>query len=125
MFPVKINHGGGGFFNRAACHIDHRPIMTTAEPAGISNLLSNRRFAQTYNIILILKGAYTAMALPDGNCWFNSTGNPGMGTAGSGDVLTGILTGLIAQGYQPNEAALLGVYLHGLSGDIALAGSSE
>ena len=84
-----------------------------------------RRFAQTYNIILVLKGAYTAMALPDGSCWFNCTGNPGMGTAGSGDVLTGILTGLVAQGYSPNEAALLGVYLHGLSGDIALAGSSE
>ena len=84
-----------------------------------------RRFAQTYNIILILKGAYTAIALPDGSCWFNSTGNPGMATAGSGDVLTGILTGLVAQGYLLTEAALLGVYLHGLSGDLALAGSSE
>jgi len=84
-----------------------------------------RGYAQTQNIILILKGAYTAIAFPDGSCWFNSTGNPGMGTAGSGDVLTGILTGLIAQGYPPTEAALLGVYLHGLSGDLALTGSSE
>ena len=84
-----------------------------------------RRFAQTHHVILILKGAYTAIASPDGSCWFNSTGNPGMATAGSGDVLTGILTGLVAQGYPPTEAALLGVYLHGLSGDLALAGSSE
>jgi len=84
-----------------------------------------RIYAQTHNIILVLKGAYTAIAFPDGGCWFNSTGNPGMGTAGSGDVLTGILTGLVAQGYPPTEAALLGVYLHGLSGDLALVGSSE
>lgn len=84
-----------------------------------------RNFARVHQIILILKGAYTAIAFPDGSCWFNSTGNPGMATGGSGDVLTGMLTGLIAQGYSPREAALLGVYLHGLSGDLALAGSSE
>jgi NAD(P)H-hydrate epimerase len=82
-------------------------------------------FAQNHQVILILKGAYTAIALPDGNCWFNTTGNPGMATGGSGDVLTGILTGLLAQGYTPTETALLGVYLHGLSGDICLSGSSE
>jgi len=84
-----------------------------------------REYAQAKNIILVLKGAYSAIALPDGSCWFNCTGNPGMGTAGSGDVLTGIVTGLVAQGYPPSEAALLGVCLHGLSGDLALAGSSE
>jgi NAD(P)H-hydrate epimerase len=82
-------------------------------------------FAKEHRIVLILKGAYTAIALPDGNCWFNSTGNPGMATGGSGDVLTGILTGLLAQGYTPQETALLGVYLHGLSGDLCLSGSSE
>lgn len=82
-------------------------------------------FAKEHQIVLILKGAYTAIALPDGNCWFNTTGNPGMATGGSGDVLTGILTGLLAQGYTPTETALLGVYLHGLSGDISLSGSSE
>lgn len=84
-----------------------------------------KRFASDHHIILILKGAYTAIALPDGNCWFNSSGNPGMATGGSGDVLTGILTGLLAQGYTSREAALLGVYLHGLSGDLSLSGSSE
>ena len=84
-----------------------------------------RKFAQTQSIVLILKGANTSICLPDGSCWFNSTGNPGMATGGSGDVLTGILTGLLAQGYLPDEAAFLGVYLHGLAGDLALEGSSE
>ena len=82
-------------------------------------------FAQIHRIILILKGANTVIALPDGSCYFNSTGNPGMATGGSGDVLTGIVTGLLAQGYLPREAALLGVYLHGLSGDLSLVDSSE
>jgi NAD(P)H-hydrate epimerase len=81
-------------------------------------------FAHIHRIVLILKGAYTAVVLPDGNCWFNTTGNPGMATAGSGDVLTGILTGLLAQGYTPTDAALLGVYVHGLSGDIAVSNGS-
>jgi hydroxyethylthiazole kinase-like uncharacterized protein yjeF len=75
--------------------------------------------AQEHGIFIVLKGAFTAIACPDGACWFNSTGNPGMATGGSGDVLTGILTGLLAQGYAPRDAALLGVYLHGLAGDMA------
>ncbi|HEY3388439.1 MAG TPA: NAD(P)H-hydrate dehydratase, partial [Prolixibacteraceae bacterium] len=79
-------------------------------------------FAKIHRIVLILKGAYTAIVLPDGKCWFNSTGNPGMATGGSGDVLTGILTGLLAQGYTPGDAARLGVYIHGLSGDLSLSG---
>lgn len=93
--------------------------------SGFDRLHLARRFAQIHHIILILKGAYTAIALPDGSCWFNSTGNPGMATGGSGDVLTGILTGLLAQGYSPAETAILGVYLHGLSGDLAVSDSSE
>ena len=75
--------------------------------------------AKNQKIIVILKGAHTSIALPDGRCYFNSTGNPGMATAGSGDVLTGILTSLLAQGYEPEKATLLGVYLHGLAGDLA------
>ena len=66
------------------------------------------------------KRAYTIVGLPDGNIFFNSTGNAGMATAGSGDVLTGIITGLLAQKYSPQNATMLGVYLHGLAGDIAL-----
>ena len=59
------------------------------------------------------------MALPDGRCYFNSTGNPGMASGGSGDVLTGMILSLLAQGYDPSDAALTGVYLHGLAGDMA------
>jgi NAD(P)H-hydrate epimerase len=70
-------------------------------------------------VIIVLKGHYSFIATPDKKGFFNSTGNPGMATAGSGDVLTGILTGLLAQGYSSVETALLGVYLHGLAGDIA------
>jgi NAD(P)H-hydrate epimerase len=69
--------------------------------------------------IIVLKGANTSITTPDGNVFFNSTGNPGMATAGSGDVLTGILLSLLAQGYTPENAAILGVYLHGLAGDLA------
>ncbi|MBV6438854.1 MAG: Bifunctional NAD(P)H-hydrate repair enzyme Nnr [Saprospiraceae bacterium] len=75
--------------------------------------------AQEHGVFIALKGAHTAIASPDGSCWFNSTGNPGMASGGTGDTLTGILTGLLAQGYSPRDAALLGVYLHGLAGDLA------
>ncbi len=78
------------------------------------------RKAQELGVYLILKGANTAIACPDGHCFFNNTGNPGMATGGSGDVLTGILTGLLAQGYSPLDACKLGVYLHGLAGDLAM-----
>ncbi|MBN1199832.1 MAG: NAD(P)H-hydrate dehydratase [Bacteroidales bacterium] len=72
-----------------------------------------------HSCYILLKGAYTAITTPNGNCFFNTTGNPGMATGGSGDVLTGLIAGLIAQKYPPLEAALLGVYLHGLAGDLA------
>lgn len=79
-----------------------------------------KAFAIRFKIIVVLKGAHTTICLPNGHCYFNSTGNPGMATAGSGDVLTGIITGLLAQHYAPEHAALLGVYLHGLAGDLAV-----
>jgi NAD(P)H-hydrate epimerase len=69
---------------------------------------------------VILKGHHSALCLPDGHVIFNSTGNAGMATAGSGDVLTGIITGLLARGYKQQEACLIGMYLHGLAGDIAV-----
>ena len=78
-----------------------------------------REFSIKYQAYVILKGAHTAITCPDGNCYFNSTGNPGMATGGSGDVLTGILLGLKAQGYTSIETCLLGVFIHGLAGDIA------
>jgi NAD(P)H-hydrate epimerase len=81
--------------------------------------------AEQYDIIIVLKGHRSFIALPSGIGYFNCTGNPGMATAGSGDVLTGILTGLIAQGYTPDQAAILGVYMHGLAGDIAAEAISQ
>ena len=75
--------------------------------------------AMRYNINIVLKGHHTAVITSEGECWYNMTGNAGMATGGAGDVLTGIITGLLAQGYEPPHAAMLGVYLHGLAGDIA------
>jgi hydroxyethylthiazole kinase-like uncharacterized protein yjeF len=83
-----------------------------------------KHFADRTKTIIILKGANSAVAMPDGNVYFNSTGNPGMATGGSGDVLTGLLTGLLAQGYTPQEASILGVYIHGLAGDLAASTKS-
>ena len=78
-----------------------------------------REKAVKHQIIIVFKGANTATAMPNGAVFFNSTGNPGMATAGSGDVLTGMILSLLAQRYTPEEAAALGVYLHGLAGDFA------
>ncbi len=78
-----------------------------------------RSKAKYLKINILLKGAHTVVADTEGCCYFNSTGNAGMATAGSGDVLTGIITGLLTQGYEPKTAAILGVYLHGLAGDLA------
>ena len=76
-------------------------------------------FAKEHSCIVVLKGHYTSIATPDGTVYFNSTGNPGMATAGSGDVLTGIILSLLAQQYSPVEAAKIGVFLHGMAGDCA------
>ncbi len=81
--------------------------------------------AKALNVVIVLKGHYTLIATPGGQQFFNTTGNAGMATGGSGDVLTGIITGLLAQGYDSVQAALLGVYLHGLAGDLAAATISQ
>lgn len=88
-------------------------------------LEKQKRLSISRKVTVILKGAHTSISDPMGNIYFNSTGNSGMATAGSGDVLTGILTGLLAQGYGSLQAALLGVYLHGLAGNHALDGQSK
>ena len=75
--------------------------------------------AKSLHAYIILKGHYSALCMPDGHVVFNSTGNSGMAPAGSGDVLTGIILGLLARGYQPADAALVAMYLHGLAGDLA------
>lgn len=78
-----------------------------------------------HKVIVVLKGAYTRISFPDGRVFFNTTGNPGMATAGSGDVLTGIILGLLAQDYCAEDAALIAVYLHGLAGDLAVKNTSD
>jgi len=88
-------------------------------------LQMQKDFSGKHGVYIVLKGAHTCITCPDGEVYFNSTGNPGMATAGSGDVLTGIITGLFAQGYDSKQASVLGVYLHGLAGDIAAENLSE
>lgn len=82
-------------------------------------LTKTKELAAYLQSYVIVKGAWTAVVTPEGNCYFNPTGNPGMATAGSGDVLTGMLLALLAQGYQQEDACRLAVYVHGLAGDIA------
>jgi NAD(P)H-hydrate epimerase len=90
------------------------PQMINADRVG-----SATRFARARRVIVVLKGARTVVAHPDGEVAICPTGNPGMATAGTGDVLTGMITGLLAQGLTPWDAARAGTYLHGLAGDLA------
>ncbi|MCD8282437.1 MAG: bifunctional ADP-dependent NAD(P)H-hydrate dehydratase/NAD(P)H-hydrate epimerase, partial [Prevotella sp.] len=106
-------------------------LILTPHPAEFDRLYGEQakgsydRLAKAMNMAvkmhahIILKGHYTAVCCPDGEVYINSTGNAGMATAGAGDVLTGILAGLLARGYNRTEACMLGVYIHGLAGDIA------
>jgi len=99
--------------------------LTGTESTDYQLMREQVAFAVRHRCVVVLKGAHTSVAMPDGRVFFNSTGNPGMATGGSGDVLTGMITSLLAQGYDPLGAAVCGVYLHGLAGDIALRIHSE
>jgi ADP-dependent NAD(P)H-hydrate dehydratase / NAD(P)H-hydrate epimerase len=112
---------------------DHSaPLVISPHPGEMSRLTGktiesiqkNRinvalEFAQEFNLVCILKGAPSVIAAPSGQAWINPTGNAGMATAGSGDVLTGIIGGFLAQGMLDIDAAVLGCYVHGMAGDIA------
>ena len=106
------------------------PLVLTPHPGEMAHLLATsvqdvqadriacaRNFATEFKVNLVLKGARTVVAHPDGHVFINPTGNAGMASGGMGDILTGIIAGLIAQGYSPEEAARLGVYLHGAAAD--------
>ena len=82
-------------------------------------LTKARELARSTGVHILLKGAYSVVIAPSGKCWFNPTGNPGMATGGSGDVLTGVVLALLAQGYDAETAARMAAYVHGLAGDIA------
>ncbi|WP_018133060.1 bifunctional ADP-dependent NAD(P)H-hydrate dehydratase/NAD(P)H-hydrate epimerase [Effusibacillus pohliae] len=110
------------------------PTVMTPHPGEMARLVNGsvwevqadrigvaRRFAMRHGVALVLKGAQTVVATPEGAAYINTTGNPGMATGGTGDVLTGIITGLLAQGLDAEQAACLGVYLHGRAGDEAAA----
>ena len=107
------------------------PVILTPHPGEMSRLAAlstadiqaqrlevARQFATRYGCYLVLKGARSIIAAPDGRAWINPTGNPGMASGGMGDVLSGIIGGLLAQGYVPDVACCLGVFLHGAAADI-------
>ncbi len=110
------------------------PLVLTPHPGEMGRLTGNttaeiqqrrleitERAAKDWGAVLLLKGAATVIAAPDSKVYINTTGNPGMATGGAGDVLTGIIAGLIAQGLNPFDAAGAGAYLHGLAGDLAVS----
>ena len=90
-----------------------------------NRLIVAKKFSRDYNAVVVLKGAGTVVAEPGGKYFINNTGNPGMATAGSGDVLSGIIAGFLAQGLKMFDASVLGVYVHGLAGDIAAKDKGE
>lgn len=108
----------------------HPGEMARLTGLSSSDVQSNRievssEFACKWKVVTVLKGARTVVAMPDGTVYINPTGNSGMATGGTGDVLTGIIAGFIAQGASPEDAAVAGVYLHGLTGDVVAQKKGE
>lgn len=101
-------------------HVKEFDRLTKKHTDDFERLETAKQFAIKHRCILVLKGAYTQTVTPDGNAFFNSTGNAGLAKGGSGDTLTGIILGLLTRGYTPPQAALIGVYLHGAAADNAL-----
>lgn len=89
------------------------------QPSSYARLLKAIEVAHQRHIIIILKGRFTAIVRPDGKVYFNPTGSPALATGGSGDVLTGLIAALLAQGMRTEFAAIVGPYIHGLAGEIA------
>ena len=106
-------------------HFKEFERLAGASDNDFDRIVRVKTFAQKHHVIVILKGANSVIAMPDGKTFVNSTGNPGMATAGSGDVLTGVILTFLAKGYAPQLAAILGTYLHGLAGDCALETESQ
>lgn len=106
-------------------HIKEFERLTRKATDSYDRIELQKAFSIRYKVIVVLKGAHTCVSLPDGTCYFNLNGNSGMATAGSGDVLTGIILSLLCQGVRADIAAMLGVYLHGRSADIAVENQSQ
>ncbi len=136
--PLVLDADGLNLLDLEAVAACRGPVVLTPHPGEMARLLRRnvaqvqadragvvREAARRGRCVCLLKGARTLVANPDGRLWVNPTGNSGMATAGSGDVLTGVIAGLLAQGAGPLEAALAGVYVHGKAGDLAAAASGE
>jgi ADP-dependent NAD(P)H-hydrate dehydratase / NAD(P)H-hydrate epimerase len=139
--PVVLDADGLNAFEGRAAELKNRagPLVITPHPGEMARLLGStvpavqhdrlnvaRVFAREHDLIVVLKGHRTLIAQPDGTVWVNTTGNPGMATGGTGDILTGMVSGLIAQ--HPDriaEAVIAAVYLHGLAGDVARESMGE
>jgi NAD(P)H-hydrate epimerase len=106
-------------------HVGELDRLAGVSENALDRLQKACQWAEQYQCYVVLKGYNTAICTPEKTCFFNPTGNPGMATAGSGDVLTGIVLGLLAQSYSPLNASLAGVFLHGLAGDIATSEKSQ
>lgn len=106
-------------------HIGEFDRLFGEHRSGEERLAKAIEMAKYYNIIIVLKGHFTVTVRPTGKVYFNSTGNPGMATAGAGDVLTGVIAAFMAQGFRPEHAATVGVYIHGLAGDMAAEEKGE
>lgn len=130
--PLVLDADAINAFSTNRTRLEHLPQGTILTPHvgeleriigkcsnGYERLSKTKELAADLQCHIVLKGAWTVVVTPEGNCYFNPTGNPGMATAGSGDVLTGVLTALLAQGYDTEEACRLGVYIHGAAGDMA------
>lgn len=100
-------------------HVGEFDRLFGEQPSSEQRLKKAIEMARYYNIVIVLKNHFTMIVRPTGKVYFNSTGNAGMATAGSGDVLTGVIAAFMAQGFQPEHAATIGVFVHGLAGDIA------
>ncbi|MGN1376240.1 MAG: NAD(P)H-hydrate dehydratase [Prevotella sp.] len=131
--PIVVDADGLNILSSHRAWLQQLPkgIIMTPHPAEFERLAGNHfndsferlsnvcDMAERTNAYIILKGHYSALCVPNGNVVFNTTGNAGMATAGSGDVLTGIITGLLARGYKQAEACMIGMFVHGLAGDLA------
>jgi NAD(P)H-hydrate epimerase len=139
--PIVLDADGLNAFEGKAAELSgrNRTLVLTPHPGEMARLTGlsvaaiqrdrinvARTFAKEHDLILVLKGDRTIVARPDGEAWVNTTGNPGMATGGTGDILTGIIAGMLAQNRQRAfESALAAVYLHGLAGDIASESMGE
>lgn len=100
-------------------HIGEFERLFGPQPTSELRLKKAIEMSKYYNIVIVLKGHHTMVVRPTGKVYINNTGNPGMATAGAGDVLTGTMAAIVAQGYRPEVAAIMAVYFHGVAGDIA------